>query len=176
MVLSDPIFTTLDPDQRRAVLHDGGPLLLVAGAGSGKTRAIVARIVRLLRDGVPARSILGITFTNIGLRLKGNSSLLNSWRSGSDKLPFRLNADGLEDQRPESRDQTFFGFPNLNLTNNSQDASFLRAKVVGDLFREAGVPAENLFVYPRGATEWIANGLPLETGPRRSGRLLPAKP
>ena len=63
-MLSDPIFTTLDPDQRRAVLHDGGPLLLVAGAGSGKTRAIVARIVRLLCDGVPARSILGITFTN----------------------------------------------------------------------------------------------------------------
>ena len=83
----------------------------------------------------------GITFTNVGLRLKGNSSLLNSWRSGSDKLPFRLNADGLEDQLPEARDQTFFGFPNLNLTNNSQDASFLRAKVVGDLFRDAGLPA-----------------------------------
>lgn len=83
----------------------------------------------------------GVSFRNIGLRLKGNSSLLNSWRSGSEKLPFRLNADGLEDQIPEVRDQTFFGFPNLNLTNNSQDASFLRAKVVGDLFREAGVPA-----------------------------------
>ena len=64
MTLSDPIFTTLDPDQRKAVLHDGGPLLLVAGAGSGKTRAIVARILRLIHDGVPARSILGITFTN----------------------------------------------------------------------------------------------------------------
>ena len=63
-MLNDPIFTTLDPDQRRAVLHEGGPLLLVAGAGSGKTRAIVARIVRLIRDGVPPRSILGITFTN----------------------------------------------------------------------------------------------------------------
>jgi DNA helicase-2/ATP-dependent DNA helicase PcrA len=62
--LSDSIFTTLDADQRRAVLHDGGPLLLVAGAGSGKTRAIVARIVRLIRDGVPAHAILGITFTN----------------------------------------------------------------------------------------------------------------
>ncbi len=83
----------------------------------------------------------GISFSNIGLRLKGNSSLLNSWQSGAEKLPFRLNADGLEDQLPDVRDQTFFGFPNLNLTNNSQDASFLRAKVVGDLFREAGVPA-----------------------------------
>jgi DNA helicase-2/ATP-dependent DNA helicase PcrA len=64
VTLADPIFTTLDPDQRRAVLHGGGPLLLVAGAGSGKTRAIVARILRLLRDGVPPRAILGITFTN----------------------------------------------------------------------------------------------------------------
>ena len=83
----------------------------------------------------------GVSFSNIGMRLKGNSSLLNSWQSGVEKLPFRLNADGLEDQVPEARDQTFFGFPNLNLTNNSQDASFLRAKVVGDLFREAGVAA-----------------------------------
>lgn len=83
----------------------------------------------------------GLTFSNIGIRLKGNSSLLNSWQSGVEKLPLRLNADGLEDAIPDARDQTFFGFPNLNLTNNSQDASFLRAKVVGDLFREAGVAA-----------------------------------
>lgn len=54
----------LDPDQRRAVTHPSGPILLVAGAGSGKTRAIVSRIARLLHDGVPARSIVGITFTN----------------------------------------------------------------------------------------------------------------
>jgi spore coat protein CotH len=83
----------------------------------------------------------GVTFNHVGLRLKGNSSLLNSWRSGVEKLPFRLNFDALEDEFPDSRNQTFFGFPNLNLTNNSQDASMLRAKVVGDLFREAGVPA-----------------------------------
>ena len=54
----------LDADQRRAVQHKAGPLLVVAGAGSGKTRAIVARIVRLVRDGVPPRRIVGITFTN----------------------------------------------------------------------------------------------------------------
>jgi hypothetical protein len=83
----------------------------------------------------------GVVFRHVGLRLKGNSSLLNSWRSGVEKLPFRLNFDELEDRYPEIRDQTFFGFPNINLTNNSQDSSYLKAKVVGDLFREAGVPA-----------------------------------
>ena len=54
----------LDADQRRAVHHVRGPLLLVAGAGSGKTRVIVARVVRLLLEGVAPQRILGITFTN----------------------------------------------------------------------------------------------------------------
>jgi spore coat protein H len=91
---------------------------------------------------IPATIVFDdIAFRNVGLRLKGNSSLSNSWSSGIEKLPFRLNFDALEDQHPEIRDQTFFGFPNLNLTNNSQDQSFLRAKVVGDLFRDAGMPS-----------------------------------
>ena len=60
----DQTLAGLDPDQREAVFHAGGPLLLVAGAGSGKTRAIVARIARLVRDGVAPERIVGITFTN----------------------------------------------------------------------------------------------------------------
>jgi spore coat protein CotH len=89
---------------------------------------------------IPATIVFDdIAFKNVGLRLKGNSSLSTSWSSGIEKLPFRLNFDALEEQHPEIRDQTFFGFPNLNLTSNSQDQSFLRAKVVGDLFRDAGV-------------------------------------
>jgi spore coat protein CotH len=83
----------------------------------------------------------GETFRNVGFRLKGNSTLLFTWRRGSDKLPFRLNFDSLESRFPAARDQTFFGFPNLSFINQDLDPTYLRAKVVTDLFRDAGIPS-----------------------------------
>jgi superfamily I DNA/RNA helicase len=58
----------LNPEQQSAATHETGPLLILAGAGTGKTRTIVARITWLVSTGTPASKILAVTFTNKAAR------------------------------------------------------------------------------------------------------------
>jgi DNA helicase II / ATP-dependent DNA helicase PcrA len=64
VIHTEQLLSDLTPEQREAATYVDGPLLIVAGAGSGKTRVITRRVAHLISLGIPPDAILAITFTN----------------------------------------------------------------------------------------------------------------
>ena len=93
----------LNPQQREAVMHVDGPLMIIAGAGSGKTEVLTTRIAHLMANGVDAFRILALTFTNkaakemkervgkiLGSNEVGNFCLLYTSPSPRDRQKSRM--------------------------------------------------------------------------------------
>lgn len=139
MITEEPdLLADLDDDQRQAVTHEQGPLLILAGAGSGKTRAITRRIAWLIRErGVPPSRILAATFTNKAageMRQRVESMIGNrdapSWMGTFHSLGLRMlrkYADRL-------------GYPPNFVVFDDDDSE----KVIRDVCKSLGVPKERV--------------------------------
>ncbi len=137
----------LNAEQLRVVMEEGGPLLVIAGAGSGKTRALTYRVARLLERGVKPEGILLATFTNKAARamLARVKTLVGEDVSSLCGGTFHHNAHLIL-----RRNAHLLGYENNFTIMDSEDARQLvagslaevRSKVDGDKFPKGNVLAD----------------------------------
>src|SRR5712692_1064847 len=130
-VATDALLNGLNPQQRAAVLHEGGPLLIVAGAGSGKTRVLTHRIAYLVAERkVQPPQILAITFTNkaAGEMASRAWALTGARARGMWLLTFHSAC-----VRILRREATRFGYPSSFTIYDQADSERLMAMVCREL-------------------------------------------
>jgi len=122
---------TLNEAQRSAVTHKDGPMIIVAGAGSGKTRVLTYRIAYLMEQGIDPFNILSLTFTNKAARemkerianVVGQSESKNLWMGTFHSIfarILRIEADKL-------------GFPSNFTIYDSQDSQRLLSSIIKEM-------------------------------------------
>jgi len=145
----------LNPEQQAAVAHVEGPLLLLAGAGSGKTRVITHRIAHLVeRHRVPGPSIVAVTFTNkaaeemrqrvshlLGLR-PGEGPVVSTFHSFCVRM-LRRDSARLADLRP--------GYTSKFTIYDDDD----QVALIKSIFKAAGL--DEKFMQYRAVTSWISH-------------------
>ncbi|MEY2668870.1 MAG: hypothetical protein RJA59_1508, partial [Pseudomonadota bacterium] len=131
MGLPDPILDPLNEAQAEAVLHGDGPLLVLAGAGSGKTRVIVHRIAHLVRErGIAPWHVLAVTFTNkaAGEMRERLADLLGL--EGADAWVQTFHAFGARFLR---REAARAGLPTSFAIYDDDDQKRLVKRILGDM-------------------------------------------
>ncbi|HET8574406.1 MAG TPA: UvrD-helicase domain-containing protein [Edaphocola sp.] len=136
----------LNDQQRKAVEHQDGPIMIVAGAGSGKTKVLTTRIAHLLRQGVDAFQILALTFTNKAAaemkerieKILGNQEARNLFIGTFHSVFARI-------LRAEAQ---HLGYPNNFTIYDADDAKNLIKNILNDLNIDPKIYKPNL-VYSR---------------------------
>jgi len=130
-IAADSLLDGLNPQQRAAVVHEGSPLLIVAGAGSGKTRVLTHRIAYLLAErGVTPWEILAITFTN---KAAGEMAARAAALTGSRARAMWLLTFHSACVRILRREATRFGYPSSFSIYDQADSQRLMALVCREL-------------------------------------------
>src|SRR5215471_20238709 len=130
-LITHALLDDLNPQQRAAVVHQGGPLLIVAGAGSGKTRVLTRRIAYLLaeRDVSPGE-ILAITFTN---KAAGEMAARAASLTGSRARTMWVMTFHSACVRILRREAHRFGYPSSFTIYDQADSERLMAMVCREL-------------------------------------------
>ena len=115
----------LNPEQETAVRHPGGPLLVLAGAGSGKTRVLTARIAHLIRErGVAPSRIFAVTFTN---KAAGEMRARVGTLLGADPRGLWIGTFHSLSARLLRREEPLLGFaPNFTIYDQDDSESFIQ--------------------------------------------------
>lgn len=150
----------VDDEEGRCIdvpIGDAGMLcvpdnLLESRGGGGRTGGGERRGALDLIGGEPTYVDVDITYegetwSHVGMRFKGNSSLASSVRTGVEKLPFRLDFDEYEDEFPQTMDQRFHGFKKLTFSSNYTDQSLLRDTLFNEILHDRGLPAPRTAFY-----------------------------
>ncbi len=158
------LLTGLNEPQRQAVLHDQGPLLLLAGAGSGKTRALTHRVAYLIRERcVPSWRIMAVTFTNkAAAEMRERLEALLEGR----EMPWvaTFHASCVRILRQEIGP---LGFTKDFTIYDDQD----QLRLLRDLLKEQGIPERSL--KPRAAASFIDSAKNRGLNPEQLAELRP---
>ncbi len=153
------LFKELNEEQLVAAKHIEGPMLVLAGAGSGKTRCVIYRIVNLIEFGVPSDSILGLTFTN-----KAAEEMRNRIESLSDRrvLIATFHSLGARILRESIH---HIGIDNRFIIYDEEDS----LKLVKKCIKEMGLDEKS--VVPRGTRAFISKAKNEGLGPDKAHHL-----